>query len=67
MCECVYVVGEGSRQTLGIEGWKETLFNWMSYRAMSPEADSAGDSSMEYSIIHNVVLENRVPPVILVL
>ncbi len=57
---CVCVWGGGSRQTLGMEGWKETLFYWMSYRAQRSEADSAGDGSVEYSIIHNAVLEHGV-------
>lgn len=41
--------GGGTRQTLGMEGWKETFFffYWMNYRALTSEADIAGIESLE--------------------
>lgn len=64
-CVCGWRAGRvgGTRQTLGMEGWKETFFffYWMNYRALTSEADSAGIESLEQSITLNGVLENSVP------
>lgn len=56
---CVCVCGGRGRGAARHWGWrvgKRHFLYWMSYRAMTGGADSAGRWSMQYSIFHNAVL-----------